>query len=159
MLPGGQLGRGPAAGREALDGASGPLRCLPAPRLHDAGQIDAVNRHVLGGADPRTVSGDSLHQLGGKPSGLRHRLAEARHRLGREPGADPPALGEGAEHPAGGEAGRGEPGLHGGQGIGRKSEGDAGALRVGCAAAAEHRGAAVRRALQVLDREGDQWSG
>jgi len=64
MLPGGQLGGGPAAGREALDVASGPLRGFPAPRLHDAGQIDAVDGHVLGGADARTVPGNPLHQLG-----------------------------------------------------------------------------------------------
>ena len=64
VLPGGQLGRGPAAGREALAGASGHLRRCPAPRLHDTGQIDAVDGHVLGGADARTVPGNPLHQLG-----------------------------------------------------------------------------------------------
>ena len=42
------------------------------------------------------------------------------------------------------------------EGIGRQRAGDAGARRVGCAAADEYRGAAVRRALQVRDREGDQ---
>ncbi len=64
MLPGGQLGGGPPPGREALDVAPGHLRRFPAPRLHDTGQIDAVDGHVLGGADARTVPGNPLHQLG-----------------------------------------------------------------------------------------------
>src|SRR5437764_9491507 len=49
MLPGGQLGGGPPPGREALAGAPGQLRRLPAPRLHATGQIDAVDGPVLGG--------------------------------------------------------------------------------------------------------------
>ncbi len=78
MLPGGQPGGGPPPGREARAGAPGPLRRLPAPRRHDTGQIEAVDGHVLGGADARTVPGNPLHHRRGEPSSLRPLREEAR---------------------------------------------------------------------------------